>query len=81
VTSPGCADCSAFERTLDQVAPDFPGVDVRAVDAATARGLALSLGQGILRFPVIVLDNEVLAIESIAESDLRSALALAVAPR
>lgn len=81
VTSPGCGDCRSFERVLARVAPDFPSVDVRAVEAASARGIALSLGRGILKFPVIVLDGEVVAIESIAEPDLRGALLAAAASR
>jgi len=75
VTSPGCADCRAFEALVARVLPDFPTVEVRAVAADSVRGIALSLGRGILRFPVIVLDDEILAIESIAEADLRATLA------
>ena len=75
VTSSGCADCRIFEALVARVAPDFPTVEVRAVAAETARGTALSLGRGLMRFPVIVLDDEVLAIESIAEGELRMALA------
>lgn len=78
VTSPGCADCRAFEALVGRVLGDFPAVEVRAVAADSVRGLALSLGRGMLRFPVIVLDDEVLATESIAEADLRAALAESV---
>lgn len=75
VTMPGCADCREFERLLARVLPDFPEVEVREVLGETARGMAISVQRGVLRFPVIVLDDEIVAIESIAESDLRSALA------
>ena len=74
VSSPGCTDCRAFEALIARVAPDYPALEVRAVPADSARGIALSLGRGILRFPVIVLADEVLAIETIAEPDLRAAL-------
>jgi len=75
VTSADCADCRIFEALVLRVAPDYPTVEVRAVAAESARGTALSLGRGIMRFPAIVLDNEVLAIESITEGELRAALA------
>lgn len=75
VTSSGCSDCGRFEALVARVAPDFPTVEVRAVAADSVRGTVLSLGHGIMRFPVIVLEGEVLAIESIAEGDLRMALA------
>jgi glutaredoxin len=75
VTSSGCADCREFEALVASVRPDFPTVEVRAVAAQSARGTELSLGRGIMRFPVIVLDDEILATESIPEADLRTALA------
>ncbi len=74
VSSPGCSDCRAFEVLIARVAPDYPALEVRAVPADSPRGIGLSVGRGILRFPVIVLDDEVLAIEAITEADLRIAL-------
>ena len=74
VSSPGCSDCRTLETLIARVVPDYPTVVVRKVAADSARGLALSVGRGILRFPVIVLADEVLAIESIGEVDLRTAL-------
>ena len=49
-------------------------MEVRAIAADSTRGMALSIGRGILRFPIIVLDDEVVAVESISEEELRSAL-------
>lgn len=74
VTIPGCADCRRFEALLERVMPDFPEVEVREVAGATSRGMAISVERGVMRFPVIVLDDAVIAIESIAESDLRAVL-------
>ena len=74
VSTEGCADCRAFEGLIALVAPDYPAIDVRAVPADSSRGIALSLGRGILHFPVIVLDDAILAVESISEADLRAAL-------
>jgi hypothetical protein len=74
VTSAGCRDCRAFEALIARVLPDFPTVEARPVPGDSERGIALSIGRGLLRFPVIVLDDEVLAIEAIDESDLRAAL-------
>jgi len=75
VTIPGCADCRRFEQLLDRVRPDFPELEVEEVASETPRGMALSVGRGALRFPVIVLDDEILAVETIEESVLRAALA------
>lgn len=75
VSSSGCSDCGAFERLVERVHPDYPAVEVRAVAAESPRGMALSIGRGILRFPIIVYDNDIVAVESISEVDLRSVLA------
>jgi thiol-disulfide isomerase/thioredoxin len=74
VSSSGCSDCLAFERLLDHVRPDYPDVEVRAVAADSTRGIDLSIGRGILRFPIIAFDDVVVAVESITEADLRAVL-------
>ena len=74
VTIPGCSDCRAFERLLERVLPDFPDVEAHEVAGESHRGMAISVERGAMRFPVIVLDDEVVAVESIAESDLRAVL-------
>ena len=74
VSTSGCADCRSFERLLERVHPDYPWVEVRAVAADSTRGMDLSIGRGILRFPVIVFDDNVIAVESISEEGLRAVL-------
>lgn len=74
VTIPGCADCRQFEELLERVIPDFPEVQVREVTADTPRGMAISVERGVLRFPVIVLDDELIAVEAIGEAALRTTL-------
>lgn len=78
ITSPGCADCRRFERLLSRVQPDFPSLEVREVAGETPRGLEVSVGRGVLRFPIIVLDDEIIGIEAITEDALRRALVLRV---
>ena len=68
---PHCRDCLRFELILDSVRKDFPALEAKAVPADSARGRELSLEQGIMRFPVIVLGGGVIAVESISEADLR----------
>ena len=74
VTTPGCADCRRFEELLRRVQPDFPSLEVREVAGESERGLRISVSHGVLRFPVIVLDDEIIGIETISEDALRSAL-------
>lgn len=74
VTLPFCRDCVRFEALLGRVWPEFPALEVRAVPAGSPRGRELSVEQGIMRFPVIVLGGDVIAIETISEDDLRGHL-------
>lgn len=74
ITSPGCSDCRQFEELLARVQPDFPSLEVREVAGETPRGLEVSVGRGILRFPIIVLDDEIIGIEAMTEDALRRAL-------
>lgn len=71
VTLPSCRDCLRFEALLAEVRGEYPKLDVRAVPADSVRGRQLSVEHGIMRFPVIVLDGEVIAIESISAEILR----------
>ena len=75
VTIPGCGDCRRLEALLAVVMPEFPEVEVREIAADTRRGMAISVERGVLRFPVIVLDDELIAFETIPEAALRATLA------
>jgi glutaredoxin len=74
VTTPACSDCRRFEDLLARVQPDFPSVEFREVRGESTRGLEISVERGILRFPIILLDDQLLAVETITESELRQAL-------
>lgn len=71
VTLPFCRDCLRFEAQVGEMAGDYPELRLRAVPAESERGRRLSVDRGVMRFPVIVLDGEVIATESISDGDLR----------
>ena len=74
VVTEGCSDCVAFEALWACLRPDYPDVTSVMVPAGSPRGIALSVQRGIMRFPIIVLDDRVIGIERIDEADLRAAL-------
>lgn len=80
VTRPGCADCRRFEELLLRVQPDFPTLQVREVAGESARGLQISIARGVLRFPIVVLDDEVIGVEAITEEMLRRTISQRVGP-
>ena len=79
VTIPNCRDCSRLEQLLADVRGDYPGVEVREIQGHSERGRQLSIERGVLRFPVVLLNGDIIAIESISEPDLRSSLDRATA--
>ncbi|MDA8201222.1 MAG: hypothetical protein M0Z49_00370 [Chloroflexi bacterium] len=74
VVTEGCSDCVTFEALWAHLRPDYPEVTSALVPADSPRGIALSVGRGIMRFPIIVLDDRVVGIERIDEAGLRAAL-------
>ena len=74
VVTEGCSDCVAFEALWARLRPDYPEVTSAVVPADSPRGIALSVGRGIMRFPIIVLDDRVVGVERIDEAGLRAAL-------
>lgn len=80
VTRPGCADCRRFEELVRRVQPDFPTLEVREVAGESARGLQISVARGVLRFPIIVLDDEIIGIEQMSEEALRRTIVQRVGP-
>jgi glutaredoxin len=74
VATPGCADCRRFEALLARIRPDYPNLTVSEVRPGSTRGIELTIERGALRFPVVVLDDLVIAVESISEAALREAL-------
>ena len=74
VVTEGCSDCVAFEALWACLRPDYPDVTSVMVPAGSPRGIALSVQRGIMRFPIIVLDDRVVGIERIDEAELRDAL-------
>jgi len=74
VTTPGCADCRRFETLMARIRPDYPNLTVSEVRPSSSRGIELTIERGVLRFPVVVLDDQVIGVESISEGPLREAL-------
>lgn len=79
VTMPNCRDCSRLEHQLSAIRRDYPGVEITEVRADSERGRRASIEQGVLRFPVVLLNEEIVAIESIDDDDLRRLLNQATA--
>ena len=74
VVTEGCNDCVAFEILWARLRHDYPEVTSAMVPADSPRGIALSVQRGIMRFPIIVLDDRVVGIEEIDEAGLHAAL-------
>lgn len=71
VTMPNCRDCSRLERQLSAIRGAYPDLEITEIAADSIRGRQASIEQGVLRFPVVLLNGEIVAIESIDDHGLR----------
>jgi len=79
VTIPNCRDCTRLERQLSTIRGHYPDLAIVEVAGDSDRGRQASIEQGVLRFPVVLLNGEIVAIESIDDGDLRRLLDRATA--
>lgn len=68
----GCPSCGKAQRLVKQVAPDYPGVEVREVHILDAPERVVEYG--VLSTPFIVIDGKVEFVGVPRESDLRERL-------
>jgi len=69
VAPEGCPSCGKAQRLVRQVAPDYPGVEVREVHIIDAVDRVVEYG--VFTTPFIVIDGRVAFVGVPRESDLR----------
>jgi glutaredoxin len=72
VAPEGCPSCGKAQRLVKQVAPDYPGVDVREIHILDAPERVVAYG--VFSTPFIVIDGKVEFVGVPRESDLRERL-------
>jgi glutaredoxin len=68
----GCPSCGKAQRLVQQVAPDYPGVEVREIHILDAPERVVAYG--VFSTPFIVIDGKVEFVGVPRESDLRERL-------
>ena len=68
----GCPGCGRAQRLVNQVAPDYPGVEVREIHIADAADRVV--GYGVFSTPFIVIDGAVAFVGVPGERELRARL-------
>ena len=68
----GCPSCGKAQRLVRQVAPDYPGVEVREIHILDAPDRVVAYG--VFSTPFIVIDGRVEFVGVPREADLRGRL-------
>ena len=69
----GCPSCGKAQRLVRQVAPDYPGIEVREIHIQDAAERVVEYG--VFSTPFIVIDGVVAFVGVPREADLRERLA------
>jgi len=72
VAPEGCPSCGKAQRLVRQVAPDYPGIEVREIHILDAPDRVVEYG--VFSTPFIVIDGKVEFVGVPKESDLRQRL-------
>ena len=72
VAPEGCPSCGKAQRLVQQVVPDYPGVEVREIHILDAPDRVVEYG--VFSTPFIVIDGKVEFVGLPKESDLRDRL-------
>jgi len=68
----GCPSCGKAQRLVRQIAPDYPGVEVREIHILDAPDRVVEYG--VFSTPFIVIDGKVEFVGVPRETDLRNRL-------
>jgi glutaredoxin len=72
VAPDGCPSCGKAQRLVKQIAPDYPGVEVREIHILDAPDRVVEYG--VFSTPFIVIDGIVRFVGVPKEADLRKCL-------
>ena len=72
VAPEGCSSCGKAQRLVKQIAPDYPGVEVREIHILNAPERVVEYG--VFSTPFIVIDGKVEFVGVPKERDLRDRL-------
>jgi glutaredoxin len=72
VAPEGCPSCGKAQRLVKQIAPDYPGVEVREIHILDAPDRVVEYG--VFSTPFIVIDGNVEFVGVPKESELRQRL-------
>ncbi|EKD64872.1 MAG: hypothetical protein ACD_50C00275G0002 [uncultured bacterium] len=70
VSTPGCTHCEEVRKVLHEVKPQYPGMEIKELDATNPDGLELVTKHGILASPGVIINNELFATGGINKGDL-----------
>lgn len=70
LTMPGCHNCKAAKKILDEIMPDFPKVEVEEIDMTTPAGQELVQKYSVMASPGIVINGELFSTGGVDKKKL-----------
>lgn len=67
---PGCHNCAAAKKILDEIAPDFSNMEVEEIDMMTPEGQELVQKYSVMSSPGIVINGELFSTGGIKKEKL-----------
>lgn len=70
VSTTGCTHCAEVRKTLNEVKPQYPQMEIQELDATNPDGLELVAKYGIMASPGVIINGELFAIGGIHKDKL-----------
>ena len=76
LTSPGCHICAEVKKTLEEIRPNFPALEIEEIDIVTPEGQAMVQKYGIFASPGVIINGELFSAGGVNKEKLIEKLTL-----
>lgn len=70
LTMLGCHTCAGVKKIIEEIKPDFPGLEIEEIDIASEEGQKVVQKYGIMSSPGIIIDEELFSTGGVNKEKL-----------
>lgn len=70
LTMSGCHTCAEVKKTIEEIKPDFPDLEIEEVDITTPEGQKMVQKYSIMSSPGIIIDGELFSTGGVNKENL-----------
>lgn len=74
ITMPGCHTCAKVKKTIEEIKPNFPDLEIEEVDMTAPEGQEMVQKHSIMSSPGIIIDGELFSTGGVSKEKLVDAL-------